>query len=420
MGNFQGGDGDIQSVSLLSILTMDKALLLRILERLPLVLVFVVLLALALGLFAAGFSKPIRDRLAALDGPALKGIERTWGLPSWSLEDLMTRRFQRQLEMLVNERLPLRTDIVRAVNQFYYSLFSKSYMYDGRLVFGRHRQLYEIEYIQKYCDTLKSEFTIAEFDQWAAELQQVASFFAQRGQAFIYLITPSKASYFPEFIPKRFECSIRIPRPDYRLAVSALQKSDLHYVDGSRILLDAKGQYPVNLFPRGGTHWTMLGAALTTDALIAEISRTTGQTIPELRFSYIIDENPTGTDVDLLEVANLWRPDESYRVPKVTVEARSSMRGRGLKLALVGDSFLWQVLDLLAAAEIFDQIDYFYYFKVSHERRPKKTLPPVDENDPNTYRDLLAADVVVFEENESALGAGYIKLLREKLLHSGQ
>lgn len=67
----------------------------------------------------------------------------------------------------------------------------------------------------------------------------------------------------------------------------------------------------------------------------------------------------------------------------------------------------------------FSRINYFNYFKVFHTIYPGNVKLSVDENNLETYRDLLEADVVVVEENEQNLRSNHVKLLRETLLLPG-
>jgi hypothetical protein len=58
--------------------------------------------------------------------------------------------------------------------------------------------------------------------------------------------------------------------------------------------------------------------------------------------------------------------------------------------------------------------------ELGHHRFPRTTLPDVDENDPRTYGDLLAADIVLLEENEANIQSSHVRLLRSKLLGTAE
>lgn len=366
----------------------------------------------------------IRRQLANLEGAPLIGVRKDSDPPNWSLEGLMEGKLQKTFENWLNEALPFRSNIVRLVNQIYYDVFFKSYMYRGGIIVGLNRQLFEFAYISKYCNLTQAALKRSDFERWIDELEELSAFFKQRGQVFVYLITPSKAAYFPEFIPAQIECKSRPLRPEYALAAAALHDSGIPYVDASKVVLEAKGKYEVEMFPRGGTHWNMLGAGLATRELLKTISTHIDTSLPMLDFTYHIDHLPSGTDLDLLSLANLWRPDLNYPVPHLMMAAKQMDSQKKYAIAMVGGSFLGQIQSVMIQSKFFNRIDYFNYFKIFHKSFPERPLPPVDENDPSSYRELLEADIVVVEENESSIRpqhSRHLQLLRAAVLsHGGQ
>lgn len=415
----------------------------KILIRLPIILIMVLLLQplLVLGIQIANqgirwqqgkyelvlkapqFMQPVLNvvysKMLSLQAPPLvnPGQKKETSLPLWSLESLLKGKWQGPFESWLNENLPFRANIVRIFNQIYYDYFFKSYINNGALVIDDSRQLNSMNYIEKYCNLKRVKFDISEFERWINELQELSDFFKYRNQHFVYLITPSKAAYFPEYIPTQFSCKSEAARPDYRLLADLLRGADIPYIDGSKIILEAKGKYSAEIFPRGGIHWNMLGAALVTRALFQEINKKMEYPLPDLKFSYIVDNNPKGSDTDLLTMANLWNPDRNYAVAHIKIENENQISILRPKIALVGGSFLHQIREIMMDTQFFNQIDYFNYFKVFHTRYPQNIQLVVDENNPKTYQELLEADIVIIEENEQSLRSNHVKLLRKKLLY---
>lgn len=420
---------------------MRQISLMKVLTRLPIILIMVLLLQPLLITFLEtaqrGFRWPqdrqvavqisprstsildrILFRLTAMQAaPLANPGGGTVSFPRWSWESLIAGKFQRPFENWLNTELPFRANMVRGFNQVYYNLFSKSYV--NRMIIGKTGQLYQTPYIDNYCNLKQLKYSRPEFKQWVDELRELSEFFTQRGQHFVYLITPSKAAYFPEYIPTQFACPLTgSVRPGYLLATEMLRDAGIPYVDGSKIVLNAKGKFPVDLFPRGGIHWNMLGAALASRELFREISGNLNQPLPKLRFSYVVDNNPKDTDTDLLMLANLWRPNRNYPVPHIKIENVKQGIQQKPTIAIVGGSFSLQVRRVMIESGFFSKIDYFNYFKIFHFTYPESVRPSVDENNPETYRELLEADVVLLEENEQNLRSEYMKLLRGKILHS--
>ncbi len=321
--------------------------------------------------------------------------------PTLALGKFLDGSFQKDYETWVNDHNPLKSMFTNFNNQFYYSLFSKSLMADSSIVIGKKGYLYEKDYIIQYVNANKIPFTQEKTEKWAANLQELADFFTHRGQQFIYVITPSKAAYYPEYIPNEYTKVVTNARPGYFLKIEALKKIHVPYFDASEYILSKKEKsYGNLLFIRGGTHWTMLGAAFTTKKILALISQQTKKLLPPLSFSYTLSTNPHGVDMDLLYLCKLLFPPRHYAVPHVSFKALENPVP--LKVAIVGGSFTNFFVKLFIEANYFSQIDHYYYLILNHYRHSKEgiTLLPMIRNDPASYQAILEADIVILEENE--------------------
>lgn len=109
-------------------------------------------------------------------------------------------QYQRELEAWFARNLALRARIVRLTNQAYYSIFSKSYMYDRQIVIGRDRQLYEASYLSGYCRGLGPPEAAA-ITSLVARLSQLRDRLESNGRSLVFLLTPSKTAAMPEFLP---------------------------------------------------------------------------------------------------------------------------------------------------------------------------------------------------------------------------
>lgn len=389
--------------------------MLKFLERLPVAIVLAVLCAgLVLGTMV--MTLPLfRLSLHAHDAPPLAGVQIHWADPRLTLKGLLDGSFQKSTEQLLEDVFPLRAAIVRATNQVYYSLFRRSYMFHDEIIIGKQQYLYEVVYLQQYCNALHEPHTQEEFDRWAKEIETLGDFFAKRGQTFLFLLTPSKAAYYPEYIPDWTRCHPQPARPDYLLAAAALPRTHVPYLDLSQRIIDGKGRFPVEHFNRGGTHWGMLAVALSAREIAAKISAQGRWQIPEIRFSYAIDTHPEGIDSDLLDVLNLWTPRKDYPVAKVTFAQGATVQPRVPSIAIVGGSFMGQMYNALRDTNLFARLDYYSYLIMEHVSHPWLPPPPPSPYDAAYYRELLDADIVIVEENEANLKSPHVRVLREAL-----
>lgn len=388
--------------------------MLKLFERLPLAIIFGVLV-LGLVLCIQMMTTPLfRLRIAALDAPPLAGMQIHWANPRLSPTSVMDGSFQKATELLLEDVFPFRAAIVRATNQAYYSLFARSYMYRNEVVIGKRQYLYETIYLQHYCNTMREKHTQDEFDRWAKNIESLGDFFTRRGQTFLFILTPSKAAYYPEYIPDWVGCKGQSPRPDYVLAAAALPRTHLPYVDLSKLVVDAKGKYPLQLFNRGGTHWNMLAVALSAQEMARKISAQGKVQLPEVNFSYVVDNHPGGIDTDLLDVLNLWAPNRNYPTAVVSFE-RQPPRTPAPRIAIVGGSFMGQMSQALHDTNMFGSVDYYFYLMMEHVSFPALPHPQTSPYTAEYYNQLLAADIVILEENEGNLKSPHVKLLEEAL-----
>lgn len=360
---------------------------------------------------------PLAERMARLKSAPLHGTQIDAAAPALSPDGLFAGTWQRQAEAWWNAHLPLRAPAVRATNQVYYSLLGTSHMYRDRIAIGRGQMLFEVGYLKSYCNIEHHAFSADEFVQWAAEIRQIEDYFTRRGQAFIFLITPDKASMHPDHFPAGLDCGTQT-RPDYRLAVAALARAGVRTMDGSRAILEAREQLaPELLFARGGTHWTMLGTALVMREMLRTLPPVGGRRLPEPVFRYRVTKNPVGNDADLLDLLNLWRPDRDYPVPELSIDPVAPAPRQAPRLAMVGTSFLIQSREFFERTGLFSQIDHYFYLTRERQRFSGHgwiSTPGVDLA-PASYDALFAADLVVLEENEGRLRFGYAKQLLQML-----
>ncbi len=353
--------------------------------------------------------------MQSLEGKPLVGVQNATVL-EFTASNWWSGNLHKQIEIWLNQKIPLRPLAVRATNQFYYSLFSKSYMAQGDLIIGKNEQLYGLSVIAKYCHNIVFQGNIyqprtpAEINKWSLQVQEVAQFFNSRKQSFIYVLTPSKAAYYPEYIPSQFQCNPENPRSDEKMAIAALKKLGVPYVDASTLTVEGKGKYPVDLYPQGGIHWNTLGYALASRKLLDKISTLRRISLSPLEFSYSVDRNPTGSDTDLLELMNLWNPNRDYPVPKLDIKPFPKT---ALSLAFVGGSFANSFRIIFSQADIFCRMDHYSYFSIHYLPYPREGSGSCGVNDMNSsYQNLLTANIVVLEENSETINSKHLELLR--------
>ena len=172
----------------------------------------------------------------------------------------------------------------------------EGYKGTAQVVIGKNGYLYENGYINEYFGYSRkySDVTDESLTQRAASLKTVQDALALRDIAFCVVITPSKASSLPMFIPDwytaKYSPAEGYARP-YERFLAFLDKAGVFYVD-SASLYSSLGL--TNTFPKTGIHWNKLAAFETLDAVLAEYESQTGEETRRLAAHSVIsgDEPP--------------------------------------------------------------------------------------------------------------------------------
>jgi alginate O-acetyltransferase complex protein AlgJ len=321
--------------------------------------------------------------------------------PVPNLPNILSGQWQGDFAKVIGTRTPLYPFAVRLKDQVLYSVFGMSGI--PAIVVGRGRTLAEREYLTEYCNRDLAAFRpLAE--AWAPKLRQMQDAFERRGVRFFYVITPSKVAQYPELIPPGFPCpSTEADRtglvPLWR---QVLDGAGVHYADTTVPLEAAHGQYPFLLYPRGGTHWNTVGAAIATRTIASALD---DPMLPPPDFTWTMAARPIWPDDDLASLMNLLAADRNYAVPAVTLSAHVPAGGcRSQFVAIVGGSFMNRPAEDLAAGPCKPRVEEWQYWTVFDINWPGGGTDGKTSVDPASRdRKMMQADTVIYEENEQVV-----------------
>ena len=161
---------------------------------------------------------------------------------------------------------------VRLKNQFLYSFFGVSGA--PNVAIGRDGDLISSEYIKEFC-ARGAPPPQDKLAAWAGDIGEIGATTAALGKSFVYLISPSKAAYEPSWFPAGTRCpALANPQAAEKLAPykAALAAHGVPVLDAQALLRQERAHYPIELFPKGGIHWNLLGAALALREITAKWS----------------------------------------------------------------------------------------------------------------------------------------------------
>jgi hypothetical protein len=324
--------------------------------------------------------------------------------PRWTLAGWLSGDFQRRADHWFSHVVEPRGWAIPLMNQLLYSGFAKSYMGDRTIVIGRQGELYQVDYVQRYCRGGELDDAPA-LDTAAAAAGRLQARLASAGTAFLVLVTPNKAAVQPERLPLGACRPAGDPAARRRHFVSSLRAAGVDVVDGHALVAAMKAEDPLPPFPRGSTHWSRLVGARVAGVVMRELARQRradlgGVDILEVRW----DGLPEKSDRDLAELLTLFRPPFDYRVGVAELGCRTTSAGRERALVTVGGSFLHQVLEPITECGLFKRVEHFFYYDELYRRWPGAVTARPDVTIERWRERLPRTDVVMLEIAENRIG----------------
>jgi alginate O-acetyltransferase complex protein AlgJ len=356
---------------------------------------------------------PSHPELAIRIGPKLYGVTRDVPVTlSWS--SLRDGSFQQAVASRVTEAMPMRPLLINLNNDIRLEFFGEAT--SATVYRSPNGELIERSYLNEYCARTEGQAATS-----AAviipKLLDIQNYYRAHGGIFLYVISPSKAAYFPESFVDRVPCpSTPAARtqflPHY---VNLLRQAGIDVVDTASLIHARKGHYEVELFPQGGAHWNDIGGALAVTAIAEEINRQAGrQMVPPFRFTYTLSGVTSGVDRDLADLLNVFFPPLAYLTPKVTFQTSCADHpARSIDAAMVGSSFSLLPGEILVTDNCLSGLNVYYYLRTGRfGGAPYRELQRnLQDADLERLRDVK---VMIVEENEAfAARNGYIDGLQK-------
>ena len=301
-------------------------------------------------------------------GPLFGSIVPT-AKDSLTLEAWFDGTYQENRNKYINEQFGFRNTAVRLHNQIAFSLFRKAKA--NGVIIGKEDYLYEIKYINAYRGA--EEINQSELDSNLFMLKAIQSKLKEKGVELVVVMNPGKASFYPEFIPDEFP--ILSNRSYYSEYQKGLESQGIQHIDFGKWFREMKGKTPAPLFPKTGIHWSQYGATLAADSLVNYCVKLFGKNMNE--FGWNKNDLPLSTtmesvDDDIGLGMNLYSPIDVLPMayPRVGVNDKYgvSFGNRGIqpKVAVISDSYFFNLMQLPWAPDIFSELNFYFYNKQLH------------------------------------------------------
>lgn len=285
------------------------------------------------------------------------------------------------------------------------------YLKSSRVNIGKSGYLFESAYINEYYGYTAPYNSVSDagMQETVRRLEYIQQELKKRGITMLYIITPSKASQYVNFIPDWYKNQYSSPqgyvRPITRMR-RLLANSSVNYLD-SAAYYQKIGL--LNTFPKTGIHWNAPAAFEATAKLLDMYAQITGQNIRQLKATKLLTStkpfNRGNPEQDVYNIlygeltqATNRIVDKAYFAPEIQLV---NPNGKKLNVFIQGGSFthpiLWNLNNTGAATAT-----QIYYNGLNGGNTWGSNSPW--EKGPEAWGDWLKGrDMVIFESNEQAI-----------------
>jgi len=328
---------------------------------------------------------------------------------TWS--NLLSSRYQEQMERYLNDQLGFREWFIRLRNQVDYSLFKKLHATDT--VLGKNGVLFQGAHIKSYLgdDFLGED----EIKFYARRLRTIQDDLARQGTQLLCVLAPGKPRYQPEDLPRTAQ-EAWVNKANYPVFAREFAANGVHTLDAVQLFQHWKKTAAYPLFPRGGTHWSGYSITLVADTLFRQLEHLGNYDLPNFRSlpGVVTTTDLRFTDADIAKALNLLRDPAPYPMayPEVVFEPLKGNQRRA-NVLLIGDSFTQSFSGFYHHLDhLLDGRSRFWYY--NETTFWPDSLPASEERNVhklNLREQLQGRDAVVLvatEQNMNRYGFGFI------------
>ncbi|NLB86349.1 MAG: hypothetical protein GX793_04730 [Bacteroidales bacterium] len=284
-------------------------------------------------------------------GGAIEEVERE----RFRIENWFNTSFQKNKELYLNSNFGFRKTFIRVHNQIDFNLFKKSNA--KGVVIGKDNYLYEYDYISAYygVDFLGYE----RIEDRIIRLKIIQDSLQSWGKNLIVIFAPSKANFFPEYIPDRFK--ITKSTTNYEVFSDKVKEYQINHIDFNKYYKENKNKTEYPLYPQYGIHWSDYGSCLSADSIIRYIEKLQNIDMPNFK---IIDYNytkPNSRDFDILDGLNIFSKLKTYQLAYPVIEYEDDKGKVKPSSIVISDSFYWGMFEFDLITKAFSRNDFWYY-----------------------------------------------------------
>ena len=362
----------------------------------------------------------LQGRLFHIPLKPLNGVTEKAEKPEFSLQSYRSGAYAKQEEAYLGANFGFREPIIRLYNQYLWDCYRKTYAHD--VVAGKKGWLYNPESVNDYYGTemlrwqSSPEAARRQYDLNVKYMNWVRTILKDNGVELLAFVAPEKSFLYPEYLPEREHDTTTFNACAYFL--HKFNESGFPCIDMNHWFQQMKDTVDYPLIPQTGAHW-VFPAVYAADSLFRFMGELKGIALPRLKIGTLHESDNHGADNDLEQLLNLSLPIRKRQgyspTAEVTVERDSTSVKP--KVLFIGNSFMWGIANQVPMQEVFDNVEFWYYYSTAYYGDGLSQTVPVASL--NLMEKMLDFDYIVWFTTGNQLNKGTMNFAQSAILTLG-
>lgn len=362
----------------------------------------------------------LQERLFRIPLKPLNGVTEKTEKPEFSLQSYRSGAYAKQEEAYLGANFGFREPIIRLYNQYLWDCYRKTYAHD--VVAGKKGWLYYPESVNDYYGTemlrwqSSPEAARRQYDLNVKYMNWVRTILKDNGVELLAFVAPEKSFLYPEYLPEREHDTTTFNACAYFL--HKFNESGFPCIDMNHWFQQMKDTVDYPLIPQTGAHW-VFPAVYAADSLFRFMGELKGITLPRLKIGTLHESDNHGADNDLEQLLNLSLPIRKRQGYSPTAEVTVERDSNSVKpkVLFIGNSFMWGITNQVPMQEVFDDVEFWYYYSTAYYGDGLSQTVPVAGL--NLMEKLLDFDYIVWFTTGNQLNKGTMNFAQSAILTLG-
>ena len=366
------------------------------------------------------FMPLLQGRFQLIPLKPLNGATLETEKPQFELESYRSGDYAKQEEAYLSQHFGFREPVVRLYNQYLWSCYKKTYAHD--VMAGKRGWLYTPESVRDYYGTEMQrwqhspEAARQRYDREIRYMNRVREILKENDVELLAFIAPEKSFLYPEYLPDGEHDTTTFNACAYFW--HRLNETGFPCINMTPWFEQMKDTVGYPLIPQTGAHW-VFPAVYAADSLFRFMGDLKGIELPRLKIGTLHESDNHGADNDLEQLLNLTLPIRKHYgySPTAEITVVSDTATVKPKVLFIGNSFMWGITNQVPMREVFDDMEFWYYFSTAYTGDPLEPHGAVV--DYNLLEKLLDFDYIVWFTTGNQLNKGTMGFANTAILALG-